>query len=1275
MKSQIKINFSFLLLLFTFLLLYSSKIYSQPSIVLSPDSLDFGSTILGGQNTMQIQIQNITGSKITVNLYINGNDSSYFHFSSGGNFKVDSISGNGKLTVGIVFSPDQPRQFLGNFIVFVRYPYAYLIAGLKGLGVAPTLSVTPSNRSVANTAGKTSFSVSSNTSWTVSDNASWLTVTPTSGKSNGTLTASYTANTSTSQKIGTITVTADSIVKIVTVTQAPAALTLSVTPSNRSVANTAGNTTFTVTSNTSWTVSDNASWLTVTPTSGKSNGTLTASYTANTSTSQRIGTITVTAVSIVKTVAVTQAPAALTLSVTPSNRSVANTAGNTTFSVSSNTNWTVSDNASWLAVTPTSGRGNGTLTASYTVNTSTAQRIGTITVTADSIVKIVTVTQAPTALTLSVTPSNRSVANTAGNTTFTVTSNTNWTVSYNASWLTITPTSGKSNGTLTASYTANTSTTQRVGTITVTAGSILDTVTVTQSSTAFILTVSPSNQSVANTAGNTTFTVTSNTSWTVSDNASWLTVTPTSGSGNGTLTATYTANTSTIERIGTITITADSIIRTVTVTQSSTAFILTVSPANQSVANTTGSTSFSITSNTNWTISDNASWLIVTPVTGSGDGTLTASYTANTSTTQRVGTITVTADSIVKTVTVTQASATLTLSVTPANQPVANTVGNTSFTISSNTNWTVNDNASWLTVNPVSGSSNGTLTAIYTANTSTIERIGTITVTADNIVKTVTVTQAAKLTITVSAPTSINLGENTVITVNPPENFQFNNKIFYYRLGGQTVYKQIDMTLLPDNSVTIPADSIGRGIQYYVIFSNSENTVSFPEVEPELHPASIQTNIGKITYGGSNNINLEPLHYKMISIPLQISNSQLSSVLDDDYKQYNNILWRLFRWNPASQKYEEYPNINSKFQPGNAFWLITREGKKFVINNAFSVHADSAFTIPLLPGYNQIADPFAFPVAWSNIINHEKFRNPISIDDDNLSVSILNPWEGYWIFNDSTYKINIIIPPTESTQDTVRKLVYRKINSNDFLLQIKSNLESTNICDNLNYVGMKSNAKDSYDNFDILEPPPITNDLKLSILSNGKEYAQNIVSSSSEGSFWDIEVRTQIENKIVALMLEEKIPIPENFKIWILDKERRLSIPIINNHASINMSETNEKLLRLIIGTEAFAKSVSENISLLPSDFVLYQNFPNPFNPETNIYYSLKEKSLVTLEIFDILGRKIKTLLTQENQDAGLQNIKWNGTNLLGVRAASGIYIYQLKANNFIASKKMILLK
>lgn len=104
--------------------------------------------------------------------------------------------------------------------------------------------------------------------------------------------------------------------------------------------------------------------------------------------------------------------------------------------------------------------------------------------------------------------------------------------------------------------------------------------------------------------------------------------------------------------------------------------------------------------------------------------------------------------------------------------------------------------------------------------------------------------------------------------------------------------------------------------------------------------------------------------------------------------------------------------------------------------------------------------------------------------------------------------------------------------------------------------------------------------------------------------------------------------------------------------------------------------SVSEGAdpSTAPQAFTLHQNFPNPFNPQTAIAYELAESGPVTLKIFDIKGRLIKTLI-DGILCSGAHSAIWQADNTHGKRVPSGLYIYQLKAGNIIQQKKMLLLK
>lgn len=93
-----------------------------------------------------------------------------------------------------------------------------------------------------------------------------------------------------------------------------------------------------------------------------------------------------------------------------------------------------------------------------------------------------------------------------------------------------------------------------------------------------------------------------------------------------------------------------------------------------------------------------------------------------------------------------------------------------------------------------------------------------------------------------------------------------------------------------------------------------------------------------------------------------------------------------------------------------------------------------------------------------------------------------------------------------------------------------------------------------------------------------------------------------------------------------------------------------------------------------PSAFVLHRNFPNPFNPETQIRFDLPDQSVVKLEVFNILGQRVKTLMN-EVLAAGTHRVTWDGTDQFGRQVSSGIYTYQIEAGHHRASRQMLMVK
>jgi hypothetical protein len=94
----------------------------------------------------------------------------------------------------------------------------------------------------------------------------------------------------------------------------------------------------------------------------------------------------------------------------------------------------------------------------------------------------------------------------------------------------------------------------------------------------------------------------------------------------------------------------------------------------------------------------------------------------------------------------------------------------------------------------------------------------------------------------------------------------------------------------------------------------------------------------------------------------------------------------------------------------------------------------------------------------------------------------------------------------------------------------------------------------------------------------------------------------------------------------------------------------------------------------IPTAFALEQNFPNPFNPETVIRFSLAQPGRTSVKIYDVVGREVRVLADEEMKE-GIYTIEWNGENQFGQPAASGVYLYRLQSGNFSSTKKMVLMR
>ena len=144
---------------------------------------------------------------------------------------------------------------------------------------------------------------------------------------------------------------------------------------------------------------------------------------------------------------------------------------------------------------------------------------------------------------------------------------------------------------------------------------------------------------------------------------------------------------------------------------------------------------------------------------------------------------------------------------------------------------------------------------------------------------------------------------------------------------------------------------------------------------------------------------------------------------------------------------------------------------------------------------------------------------------------------------------------------------------------------------------------------------------------------------------------------------------------------------IASNVLTVTLKVTGTTFIT-VTGTDAFDGSrISHKVNLscvsavevvgdiIPTDFSLAQNYPNPFNPSTTIRFGLAKEAPVTLEIYNLLGMRVRTLISGDRMSAAFYNIRWDGRDDAGVSSPSGIYIYRIVADKFVSSKKMALVK
>lgn len=299
--------------------------------------------------------------------------------------------------------------------------------------------------------------------------------------------------------------------------------------------------------------------------------------------------------------------------------------------------------------------------------------------------------------------------------------------------------------------------------------------------------------------------------------------------------------------------------------------------------------------------------------------------------------------------------------------------------------------------------------------------------------------------------------------------------------------------------------------------------------------------------------------YRMISVgPIQPVDGDVDALhIIPGYNYYSPYLIRIFRWDGGLEEgqgsYSEYPDI-PRLKPGMGIWVITLTGG-FVMVDGTPIDTSQPFTITIPPGWTQIGHPFPFAADWNQVDTSDEVEIPWTFIGTYLPAPILNPWHGYFVFNNSSGSVTISIPSQESVGETLQTPTPLSGEEEGWQLQIgANNIPFTWLKDDYNYIGVSEGSHAGRDSKDLHEPPPISPHQVLLYFPHeweGKEerYTTDFRSPVSQQEFFVLTVNSGSEIlSLMRLSWSDIAKVPYEYRLEFTDPETGITLDMREVH-------------------------------------------------------------------------------------------------------------------------------
>ena len=484
-------------------------------------------------------------------------------------------------------------------------------------------------------------------------------------------------------------------------------------------------------------------------------------------------------------------------------------------------------------------------------------------------------------------------------------------------------------------------------------------------------------------------------------------------------------------------------------------------------------------------------------------------------------------------------------------------------------------------------------------------------------------------------------------------------------------------TVLDDSTISDTArrvSSLAPGTEYYwrVTAWNAVGT-SAPSpprsiVTAAAYPTSyaLLDTIAFPAHGSASEFST--IDYRIIALPGE-SGASLGSVLGGTAKTD----WVAYWDNGAADNYLTAFDGGSAFlcTAGRGFWVL-HNGHVTIEGAVPTAGLDStrSVALPLHAGWNLIGDPYITSVSWSSVQagnGPAAIADPWSYDGSFQRVTTLAPYEGY-LFDNADNRSVLRIP-------FGRTLGKNPAGTPGWRIGIR--LTSGSMIDRAASIGVSAGAKPGRDPLDLRMPRGVGTEPGVFFSrpgwdAAGSVFARDIRPLIVSAETWPMNVRAPV-GQPAHISFEGIGALPETFQAMLIDDEADRVFDMRKSPAYDFTPAVPVSRFRIVVGSPESLKSILEEI--VPKEFALERNFPNPFNPSTTIPVDIPRASVVSLVIYSILGEEVYALHTGP-LDPGRHFFQWNGTDRRGRPVSSGVYIVRLRndaGKAFVG--KMLLMK